>query len=202
MGKKNIYTVKDYRTGKVLARGTAYELETSGIVPKGCHASKWAKLENDRMKGRRYNISAERWTSEEEKKHKPKGRPINIYTCYDAAGDVIGRGTARELWEKGVFNYEGGAYYTYTEQGGKCRKLGIARMDCEKEMRQYIQNNAQSEKKLKPERPVLRLRRISDPTPLDYDVHDLMLYNAIARKEGHPELTYGYWAAAGKPSRP
>lgn len=29
-----------------------------------------------------------------------------------------------------------------------------------------------------------------------------ILYNAIARKEGRPELTYGYWAAAGKPARP
>ena len=46
------------------------------------------------------------------------------------------------------------------------------------------------------------LRRIKDPTPLDYDVHDLMTYNAIAKKEGRPELTYGYWAAAGKPGRP
>ena len=45
-------------------------------------------------------------------------------------------------------------------------------------------------------------RRIKDPTPLDYDVHDLMTYNAIAQKEGRPELTYGYWAAAGKPARP
>ena len=38
-----------------------------------------------------------------------------------------------------------------------------------------------------------RLRKIKDPTPLDYDVHDLMTYNAIAKKEGRPELTYGYW---------
>mgnify|MGYP006911234123 FL=1 len=51
-----------------------------------------------------------------------------------------------------------------------------------------------------PKLPVLR--KIKDPTPLDYDVHDLMTYNAIAKKEGRPELTYGYWAAAGKPARP
>ena len=41
----------------------------------------------------------------------------------------------------------------------------------------------------RPELPVLR--KIKDPTPLDYDVHDLMTYNAIAKKEGRPELTYG-----------
>lgn len=71
-------------------------------------------------------------------------------------------------------------------------------------MRKVGQNNARGEKAdcaaKKPERPVLR--KIKDPTPLDYDVHDLMTYNAIARKEGRPELTYGYWAAAGKPARP
>lgn len=77
-------------------------------------------------------------------------------------------------------------------------------MTCRKEMRKVGQNNARGEKAdcaaKKPERPVLR--KIKDPTPLDYDVHDLILYNAIARKEGRPELTYGYWAAAGKPARP
>ena len=34
MGKANLYTVKDYLTGEVLAKGTAGELEASGIVPK------------------------------------------------------------------------------------------------------------------------------------------------------------------------
>ena len=37
MGKANLYTVKDYLTGEVLAKGTAGELEASGIVPKGYH---------------------------------------------------------------------------------------------------------------------------------------------------------------------
>ena len=71
-------------------------------------------------------------------------------------------------------------------------------------MRKVGQNNARGEKAdcaaKKPERPVLR--KIKDPTPLDYDVHDLILYNALAKKEGRPELTYGYWAAAGKPATP
>ena len=52
MGKANLYTVKDYLTGEVLAKGTAGELEASGIVPKGYHTSEWAKHENNRMRGR------------------------------------------------------------------------------------------------------------------------------------------------------
>ena len=56
MGKANLYTVKDYQTGEVLAKGTAGELEASGIVPRGYHTSEWAKHENNRMRGRKYNI--------------------------------------------------------------------------------------------------------------------------------------------------
>ena len=204
MGKTNLYTVKDYLTGEVLAKGTAGELEASGIVPKGYHTSEWAKHENNRMRGRKYNISSELLHPEDSPRRGEKGRVMNVYTCYDAAGNVIGEGTARELWEAGVFSNDNAAYYTYKEQGGRCIKRGIAKMTCRKEMRKVGQNNARGEKAdcaaKKPERPVLR--KIKDPTPLDYDVHDLMTYNAIAKKEGRPELTYGYWAAAGKPARP
>ena len=59
MGKANLYTVRDYRTGEVLAKGTAGELEASGVVPKGYHTSEWAKRENNRMMGRKYNIGSE-----------------------------------------------------------------------------------------------------------------------------------------------
>lgn len=179
MGKANLYTVTDCQTGEVLAKGTAGELEASGIVPKGYHTSEWAKRENNRT--------------------------MNVYTCYDAAGNVLGEGTSRELWEAGVFGDDNGAYYAYNQQGGRCIKRGIAKMTCRKEVRQVSMHNARSEKPPKPKskKPKLPvLRRIKDPTPLDYDVHDLMTYNAIAKKEGRPELTYGYWAAAGKPGRP
>ena len=124
MGKANLYTVKDYRTGEVLAKGTAGELEASGLMPKGYHTSEWAKHENQKRKGRKYVITVEELTPE----------------------------------------------------------------------------NRRGEKKRMAKQPTLR--RIKDPTPLDYDVHDLMTYNAIARKKGRLELTYGYWAAAGKPARP
>lgn len=197
MGKANLYTVTDCQTGEVLAKGTAGELEASGIVPKGYHTSEWAKRENNRMRGRKYNISSELLHPEDSPRQGEKGRVMNVYTCYDAAGNVLGEGTSRELWEAGVFGDDNGAYYAYNQQGGRCIKRGIAKMTCRKEVRQVSMHNARSEK---PKLPVLR--RIKDPTPLDYDVHDLMTYNAIAKKEGRPELTYGYWAAAGKPARP
>lgn len=46
------------------------------------------------------------------------------------------------------------------------------------------------------------VRRVDDPTPLQRDVRDLEAYNEKAKKQGKPELSYGYWAAKGKPARP
>lgn len=126
MGKANLYTVKDYQTGEVLAKGTAGELEASGIVPKGYHTSEWAKHENQKRRNRKYAISFEE--RQPEVKRGEKGRMMSVYTCYNAAGDVIGEGTARELWEAGVFSNDNAAYYTYKEQGGRCIKRGIAKI--------------------------------------------------------------------------
>lgn len=132
MGKTNLYTVKDYRTGEVLAKGTAGELEASGIVPKGYHTSEWAKRENNRTMGRKYNISSELLHPEDSPRRGEKGRTLNVYTCYDAAGNVMGEGTSRELWEAGVFGDDNGAYYAYNQQGGRCIKRGIAKMTLSK----------------------------------------------------------------------
>ena len=126
MGKTNLYTVKDYLTGEVLAKGTAGELEASGIVPKGYHTSEWAKHENQKRRNRKYAVTFEE--RQPEVKRGEKGRMMSVYTCYNAAGDVIGEGTARELWEAGVFSNDNAAYYTYKEQGGRCIKRGIAKI--------------------------------------------------------------------------
>ena len=127
MGKANLYTVTDCQTREVLAKGTAGELEASGIVPKGYHTSEWAKHENNRMRGRKYNISSELLHPEDSPRRGEKGRVMNVYTCYDAAGNVMGEGTSRELWEAGVFGDDDGAYYAYNHQGGRCIKREIGR---------------------------------------------------------------------------
>ena len=95
MGKANLYTVTDCQTREVLAKGTAGELEASGIVPKGYHTSEWAKHENNRMRGRKYNISSELLHPEDSPRRGEKGRVMNVYTCYDAAGNVIDRKSTR-----------------------------------------------------------------------------------------------------------
>ena len=47
-----------------------------------------------------------------------------------------------------------------------------------------------------------RTHWLKEPTPLQQDVRDLEAYNAKAEKQGKPALSYGYWAAKGKPERP
>lgn len=50
---------------------------------------------------------------------------------------------------------------------------------------------------------VVRAEKIlADPDPLQLDVRDLEGYNAKARECGKKELSYGYWAAEGKPAAP
>ena len=54
-----------------------------------------------------------------------------------------------------------------------------------------------------PRKPWVRLKKyLADPDPLQLDVRDLEGYNAQAREHGKKELSYGYWAAEGKPAAP
>lgn len=206
MGTRCMYTVRDYATGAVIAKGTSRYLEASGVVPRGQKTSSWAKVENKRKHDRQYLIEKEVY---EQTRPIAKTRRINVYTCYDAKDNVLARGTARELYESGFLDNVNEAYYLYLNQKGRCARKGVARMSCEKES--FSVGCADSspgervkEKAKAPEKPKARprLKRIPQPTALDYDVHDLMEYNAAARKMGRPELNYGHWVAAGRPERP
>lgn len=54
-----------------------------------------------------------------------------------------------------------------------------------------------------PRKPRVRLKKyLTDQTPLQRDVRELEGYNAKARERGKKELSYGYWAAEGKPAAP
>ena len=61
-------------------------------------------------------------------------------------------------------------------------------------------------KKIKATSDTKKTRRrthwLKEPPPLQQDVRDLEAYNAKAEKQGKPALSYGYWAAKGKPARP
>ena len=119
---------------------------------------------------------------------------VNAHRRGVVDGTLLGKGTAAELKDKGLFGSEGTVHECYRKRGG------VTRMEmelCQKRIRHPIKRSDQPVKvKRKPIGGVL------DPSPLAYDVHDLMIYNEKARKIGKPELTYGYWAEKGKPATP
>ena len=125
-------------------------------------------------------------------------RMVREYRCYNAAGKLIAKGTAMALVEQKVFGSETTVHEHY-KTGRPWKPAGIVRM--EMELRPILpKKKAPPAEKPKPRRKPLG--GVQNPSALAYDVHDLILYNKKARKEGRPELTYGYWAVAGKPARP
>ena len=115
-------------------------------------------------------------------------------------GTLLGKGTAAELKDKGLFGSEGTVHECYRKRGGVYKPGGVTRMEmelCQKRIRHPMKLPDQPAKvKRKP------IGGVIDPSALAYDVHDLMIYNEKARKIGKPELTYGYWAEKGKPATP
>lgn len=127
-------------------------------------------------------------------------RMVRVYSCYGADGTLLGKGTAAELKDRGLFGSEGTVHECYRKRGGVYKPGGVTRMEmelCQKRIRHPMKLPDQPAKvKRKP------IGGVIDPSALAYDVHDLMIYNEKARKIGKPELTYGYWAEKGKPATP
>ena len=132
-------------------------------------------------------------------------RRVYIYTVWDMAGKLLGEGTAQELAVKGICGCKSTVGNIY-RQGGKSKRFGVGKMTRREEMRplqlkpyKHQKPNPKPERRRgEPDEPC----KIPNPTPLQLDVHDLCLYNRKARKQGRPELSYGGWAAKGKPGRP
>lgn len=131
-------------------------------------------------------------------------RRVYIYRVWDMAEKLLGEGTAKELAEQGVFGGESTVRDVY-RRGGKSERLGVGKMIRWWEVRPcpvkpYKRRGPNRRPEEKPE--LCKPCKIPNPTPLQLDVHDLCLYNRKARKQGKPELSYGGWAAKGKPGRP
>lgn len=133
-----------------------------------------------------------------------KQRRVYIYRVWDMAEKLLGEGTAKELAEQGVFGGESTVRDVY-RRGGKSERFGVGKMIRWWEVRPcpvkpYKRRGPNRRPEEKPE--LCKPCKIPNPTPLQLDVHDLCLYNRKARKQGKPELSYGGWAAKGKPGRP
>lgn len=212
-GCRWVYTLRDWDTGEIVAQGTSVELAAQGYFPSPDKLSSvWNNFEKCKKPGRAtYQWKMERISAKEARAEQKKAegltpdqtaenRMMRVYSCYDADGVLLGKGTAAELKEKGVFGSEGTVHECYRKRGGVYKPGGVVRMEME-----LCKRRVRHPKKLEaPPKPVKRkpIGGVVNPSALAYDVHDLMEYNERARKLGLPELTYGYWAAKGKPATP
>lgn len=201
---KYIYTVYDAKTGEYVAKGTAGQLAGKGIFKDAGSVSTCYLSNRKTDKPRRWRMErVEVGPLSAQLPQRGNGddchqRRVYIYTVWDMAGKLLGEGTAQELAVKGICGCKSTVGNIY-RQGGKSKRFGVGKMTRREEMRPLQLKPYKHQKpNPKPDEPC----KIPNPTPLQLDVHDLCLYNRKARKQGKPELSYGGWAAKGKPGRP
>ena len=208
---KYIYTVYDAKTGEYVAKGTAAQLAGKGIFKDAGSVSTCYLSNRKTDNPRRWRMErAEVGPLSAQLPQRGNGndchqRRVYIYTVWDMAGKLLGEGTAQELAVKGICGCKSTVGNIY-RQGGKSKRFGVGKMTRREEMRplqlkpyKHQKPNPKPERRrVEPDEPC----KIPNPTPLQLDVHDLCLYNRKARKQGKPELSYGGWAAKGKPGRP
>ena len=199
---KYLYKLYSILDGTLIAEGTSAQLAGKGLFPD-TNAVATSYNANKRSKNQvRYRMERVPYVPKEkaaEPAKKPAGRRqmLYVYSLFDAAGKLLGKGTARELIDAGLMANTSSVSYAYVH-GGVNEKWGVARMTRRLEERVV---EPLEPKNTRPYRKT-KLKGIPDPTPLQWDVHDLIVYNKLAQKAGKPELSYGFWAVKGKPARP
>lgn len=203
---KYIYTVYDAKTGDFVAKGTAAQLAGKGLFKDAGTVSTCYRSSRKTDKPRRWRMeraeAAAPMPEPVPTADNAKQRRVYWYRAWNAAGELLGEGTAMELVALGVFGSETTVHESY-RRGGKNERRGVAKMDRKTDVRPCHRRPPKKKPAVKPDdRADERLCRIADPTPLQRDVRDLCRYNRKARKMGHPELSYGGWAVKGKPAEP
>ena len=202
---KYIYTVYDAKTGDFVAKGTAAQLAGKGLF-------KDAGTVSTSYRSCQKTDKPRRWRMEREEAAAPMPKPaptaentqqrrVYWYRAWNAAGKLLGEGTALDLVALGVFGCETTVHESY-RRGGKNERRGVAKMDRKTEVRPCSHRLPKKKSAVKPADRADEPCRIANPTPLQLDVHDLCRYNRKARKQGKPELSYGGWAVKGKPAEP
>lgn len=143
------------------------------------------------------------------------------YTLHDPdGGKVLYEGTAADLAAQGVVRAEKILPTLWRDQQRQHKRRGKHRWDITREKVEVACSRKAYKVRLKPKKtaavqakpkmtalpvpkpaPRIRLKKyLEKPDPLQLDVRELEGYNAKARERGKKELSYGYWAAAGKPT--
>lgn len=127
---------------------------------------------------------------------------LYIYSLYDIkTGELAAKGTAKELKEKGWYSTTDSVYQAYKAQERKSKDRRFYKWNIRREVFERPVKQPKPPKQPKKPEP-LKIKGIPDPTPLQLDVHKLLGYNAAARQMGRRELSYGFWADAGRPEAP
>lgn len=201
------YRLYDPRTGKLVHCGTGNELVEQGVYRSvESLATSYAAQKKRGTSSERCRFRMEREKIVVKCTRAPRvpqlpaylkvvQMKLPVYRCYDAEGKLVGSGTARELYEAKILSCMDAAYLY--RKGGVCRATGVCRMERVYETRQVEQRRQSPPAPVKSE-PAAG----TDKDPLREDVRELCRYNAMAKKLGRRELSYGYWAAAGKPEQP
>lgn len=200
---KYIYTVYDAKTGEYIAKGTAAQLAGKGIFRDAGTVSTSYRSCQKTDKPRRWKMEREE-LGQETPKPMPENtqrRRVYLYKAWAADGKLLGEGTALELVALGVFGCETTVHESY-RRGGRNERFGVARMTRREEVRLCEHRPPKKKPDAEPVDWADEPCRIVNPTPLQLDVHDMCLYNRKARKRGKPVLSYGTWAAKGKPAEP
>lgn len=145
------------------------------------------------------------------------------YTLHDPdSGKVLYEGTAADLAAQGVVRAEKILPTLWRDQQRQHKRRGKHRWDITREKVEVAYSRKAYKARLQPKKtenaqakpkmtalpvpkpaPRIRLKKyLEKPDPLQLDVRELEGYNAKARERGKKELSYGYWAAEGKPAAP
>lgn len=120
------------------------------------------------------------------------------------SGKVLYEGTAADLAAQGVVVSEKVLPTLWRDQQRKTRRHCKHRWDITREKVEVAYSRKAYKARLQPKKTETAQakppKRPAKPDPLQLDVRELEGYNAKARERGKKELSYGYWAAAGKPT--
>lgn len=115
-GCRWVYTLMDWDTGEVVAKGTSVELVEQGYFPDvNKLSSVWNNLEkckNPSPKNYRWKMERKSTKDDRVERARAEGlsaderaetRMVRVYSCYGADGTLLGKGTAEELKDRGLF---------------------------------------------------------------------------------------------------
>lgn len=124
MGCRYIYSIYDAKSGALVAKGDAAKLVGLGLFRDAGVLSTSYRKNRECKKPRKYRIEREKVVKTFVMTTPQKAlRSMYIYSCYDARDKLLGRGTAWELVESGLFGSETSIYSCYNK-GGVNDRLG------------------------------------------------------------------------------